>query len=144
MWAAQGIQIVNQRTTRCHRVKHYLLTGADVLEEQEWAGKFIPIMPVYGDEVDVEGKRYFKSLIRDAKDAQRMFNYWRTTSTELVALAPRAPFIGPKGAFKTDANKWATANTSSHPYIEYDVTGVAGFRSASRSTARQPARCRRP
>jgi hypothetical protein len=122
MWAAQGIQIVNQRTTRCHRVKHYLLTGADVLEEQEWAGKFIPIIPVYGDEVDVEGKRYFKSLIRDAKDAQRMFNYWRTTSTELVALAPRAPFIGPKGAFKTDANKWATANTQSHAYIEYDVT----------------------
>lgn len=49
-----------------------------------------------------------------------MFNYWRTASTELVALAPKAPYLGPKGAFNTDANKWATANNVSYPYIEYD------------------------
>jgi hypothetical protein len=77
-------------------------------------------MPVYGDEVMVDGKRYFRSLIRDAKDPQRMFNYWRTTTTELVALAPKAPFIGKKGTFKTDAAKWATANTQSHSVIEFD------------------------
>jgi hypothetical protein len=75
---------------------------------------------VYGDEVNIEGRRHLRSLVRDAKDPQRMFNYWRTTSTELVALAPRAPFIGPKGAFKTDADKWATANTDNHAYIEFD------------------------
>ena len=49
-----------------------------------------------------------------------MFNYWRTTSTELVAMAPKTPFIGRKGAFETDINKWATANTQSHAFIEYD------------------------
>jgi hypothetical protein len=49
-----------------------------------------------------------------------MFNYWRTTSTELVALAPKTPFIGRKGAFETDAAKWATANTQTHAYLEYD------------------------
>ncbi len=124
MWALQGIQVVNQRTSRCHRVKHYLLTGAEVLEEQDWAGKYIPIVPVYGDEVDVEGKRYFQSLIRHAKDPQRNFNYWRSAATELVALAPKTPFIGPKGAFKTDAAKWATANVENHATMEYDV--VAG------------------
>src|SRR6202008_3336806 len=58
---------------------------------------------------------------RGATDPQRMFNYWRTTSTELVALAPKAPFIGRKGAFETDAAKWATANIQSHAFIEYDV-----------------------
>jgi hypothetical protein len=70
--------------------------------------------------VIVEGKRHFISLTRWAKDPQQMFNYWRTASTELVALAPKAPFIGPKGAFNTDQNKWATANNISYPYIEYD------------------------
>jgi hypothetical protein len=49
-----------------------------------------------------------------------MFNYWRTTSTELVALAPKTPFIGRKGAFETDSAKWATANVQTHAYIEYD------------------------
>lgn len=85
-----------------------------------FAGKYIPIVPVYGDEVYLEGKRHFISLTRWARDPQQMFNYWRSASTELVALAPKAPFIGPKGAFKTDANKWATANATSHAYMEYD------------------------
>jgi hypothetical protein len=49
-----------------------------------------------------------------------MFNYWRTTSTELVALAPRVPWIGRKGTFVTDADRWATANTTSHSYLEFD------------------------
>ncbi|HKA80328.1 MAG TPA: portal protein, partial [Xanthobacteraceae bacterium] len=117
---AQGITVQAERQARCFRVRQYILSGAEVLEERAWPGRYIPIIPVYGDEVDIEGKRHFRSLIRDAKDAQRMFNYWRTTSTELIALAPKTPFIGPKGAFVTDAAKWASANTQSHAYIEYD------------------------
>jgi hypothetical protein len=77
------------------------------------------VIPVYGEEIHVEGKRYFKSLISDAKDAQRMLNYWRTASTELVALAPKSPWIGPKGFANADPNKWATANTKTHAYLEY-------------------------
>jgi hypothetical protein len=48
-----------------------------------------------------------------------MFNFWRTASTELVALAPKAPFIGPKGAFDGDP-KWQSANVKSHPFLEYE------------------------
>ncbi len=118
--AAQTTVIGSPRSVLSHKVTQRLMTGAEVLETTEWAGRYIPIVPVYGDEVNVEGKRYLRSLIRDAKDPQRMFNYWRTASTELVALAPKAPFIGPKGSFKTDAAKWGTANRSSHAYIEYD------------------------
>lgn len=47
-----------------------------------------------------------------------MFNYWRTTSTELVALAPRAPFIVEEESL-VDEDAWATANTVSHPYLQY-------------------------
>lgn len=117
---AQGITVVGERDTKTNKVKQKIISGAEVLEENEWAGKYIPIVPVYGDEVMVEGKRHWISLTRWAKDPQQMFNYWRTASTELVALAPKAPYLGPKGAFNTDANKWATANNVSYPYIEYD------------------------
>jgi hypothetical protein len=119
-FALAGISIVKSRTTKSHKVTQYILTGKEILETNPWPGRFIPIVPVYGDEVNEEGKRHFKGIVRDAKDPQRMFNYWRTTSTELVALAPKAPFIGAKGSFTTDADKWATANTSSHAYLEYD------------------------
>lgn len=117
---AQGIGIVETRPTRTYKVTQRIMSGAEILETNDWAGKYIPIVPVYGDEVAVEGQRHFISLTRWAKDPQQMFNYWRTASTELVALAPKAPFIGPKGAFNSDQSKWATANVISHPFIEFD------------------------
>jgi len=117
---AMGVTVVKDRDVKSWKVKRRILTGAEILKTEDWAGKYIPIIPVYGDEVVVEGKRHFRSLIRDAKDPQRMFNYWRTTTTELIALAPKTPFIGPKGAFKTDAAKWQTANTQNHSYLEFD------------------------
>jgi hypothetical protein len=120
-FAELGLEVVGEpREVRGHKVIQRCMTGGEILTTIDWPGKYIPIIPVYGDEVNVEGKRFFRSMVRDAKDPQRMFNYWRTASTELVALAPKTPFIGPKGAFVTDFEKWATANTSSHAYIEYD------------------------
>jgi hypothetical protein len=117
---AKGLKVMAEREVDTHKVKQRIMSGAEVLETVDWAGKYIPIVPVYGTEVVLKGKRTFRSLVRGAKDAQRMFNYWRTTSTELVAMAPKTPFIGRKGAFETDINKWATANTQSHAFIEYD------------------------
>ncbi|WP_162651561.1 portal protein [Lentilitoribacter sp. Alg239-R112] len=117
---AGTIKIVKERVTKSYKVTQTIMTGAEILEENDWAGKYIPIVPVYGDEFSVEGKRYFRSLINPAKDAQRQFNYWRTTATELVALAPRAPYIGPHGAFDTDVDKWQTAHKDNHAYLEYD------------------------
>lgn len=115
-----GITVVGTRDVRSHKVTQRIITGADILETVEWSGRYIPIVPVYGEELNVEGKRIFKSLIRDAKDAQRMLNYWRTAATELVALAPRSPWLVPEGAIApTEKRKWETANTRSHPYLEY-------------------------
>lgn len=121
-----GITVQADRETRSYKVKQQIMSGAEVLESNDWPGIYIPIVPVYGDVVNIEGKRYLRSLIDDAKDPQRMFNYWRTTSTELVALAPKAPFIGPAGSFVTDGEKWATANTQTHQYLEYDPVEFNG------------------
>ena len=122
--AAQVLQFKQKRAAKSHKVCQYILSGAEVLERRDWPGRYIPIVPVYGDEFNIEGKRYFRSLIHNAKDAQRMVNYWRTTATELVALAPRVPYIGKKGAFDHDQANWNTANTVSHPYLEYDGTDM--------------------
>lgn len=122
--AAQGIQVVGEREAPGFAVTHTLLTGAEVLKDKEaWPGRFIPLVPVYGEDIVVEGRRVLKSLIRDARDPQMQLNYWRTYAAEMIALAPKAPFIGAEGSFNTDPN-WATANTENHPYLEYDP--VAG------------------
>jgi hypothetical protein len=109
------------RVVKSYKVTQTIMSGADVLEVNDWPGRYIPLVPVYGDEIILEGKRYFRSLINPAKDAQRMFNYWRSASTEMVALAPKVPFIGRKGTFDSDNDRWQTANTQSHAYLEYDL-----------------------
>jgi hypothetical protein len=122
LYALSGIQFSRLHVGRSYKVKRHLMTGEKVIRTDDWAGKYIPIIPVYGDEViDENGKRHFISLIRDAKDTQRQYNYWQSTATELVALAPKVPFIGAKGSFLSDAKSWATSNTDNHPYLEYDV-----------------------
>lgn len=121
MLGSMGITPTGQeRQTTGYEVTQYIMNGVEIIDEVPWKGRYIPIVPVYGEVVVVEGKRYFRSAIRDAKDAQRNFNYWRTTSTELVALAPKTPFIGMVGQFDTDREKWESANTTAHPFIEYD------------------------
>lgn len=115
-----AVQIKRTKKAKCHKVMQRIMSGVEILEENEWPGRYIPIVPAYGDEFDIEGKRYFRSLIHSAIGAQQMYNFWRTASTEMVALAPRVPFIGPVGAFDTDADKWATVNNRSHSHVEFD------------------------
>ncbi len=119
LFEVAGITVTQTRPTKTMKVTQHIMNGCEILETNEWGGKYIPIIPVYGDEIVIDGKRYLMSLIHFAKDPQQMMNYWRTVSTELVAMAPKAPWIGKVGAFSTDPN-WSTANTVSHPYLEYD------------------------
>ena len=122
MYQSAGIEIVETKDSKSKKVTQYWLGGLsdEPLEVNEWKGHYIPIIPVYGDEVWVDGKVHYLSAFYHAMDSQRQFNYWRTATTELVALAPKAPFIGKTGAFDSDINKWNTANVKSHPFIEYD------------------------
>lgn len=102
--------------------------GYEVLEKQIWAGKWIPIIRVVGNEFEVDGQIYLSGLVRNAKDAQRLYNYWCSQEAEMLALAPKAPFIGAGGQFEGYETQWKTANTQNWPYLEYnpDVTDGAG------------------
>lgn len=115
-----GVRVIRWRVTEKVRVVRRLLSGADVLEEEDWPGTMIPIVPVWGEEVFHDGRRYFRSMIRDARDPQTMFNFWRTAATELVALAPRAPWLIEEGGIPEGQEEaWRTANTRSHSYLMY-------------------------
>jgi len=110
-----------RREVEYHEVTRRIINGVEVLEEDAWPGSTIPICPVWGDEIYLDGRRNFKSMIRDAKDPQMMANFWRSASTELVALAPKAPWVGPKGFIpKGQEAKWASANTRNHTHLEYE------------------------
>ena len=110
------------------RVMWMKTNGYEVLDEREWPGKWIPVVRVIGNEFEVDGRLYVSGLVRNAKDAQRMYNYWTSQEAEMLALAPKAPFIGYGGQFEGYEMQWKTANTTNWPYLEVnpDVTDGAG------------------
>ena len=119
---------LRERTADRKQVKWIKTNGYEVLEEQDWAGKWIPVVRVVGNEFEVDGQIYLSGLVRNAKDAQRMYNYWTSQEAEMLALAPKAPFIGYGGQFEGYELQWKTANTNNWPYLEVnpDVTDGAG------------------
>jgi hypothetical protein len=110
------------------RVRYCKINGYEILEQNEWAGKWIPVIRIVGNEFEVDGRLYVSGLVRNAKDAQRMYNYWVSQEAEMLALAPKAPFIGYGGQFEGYEDKWKTANTNNWPYLEVnpDVTDGQG------------------
>ena len=115
-----GATVLREREAESYEIVVRLITGADILDEKRWRGSIIPVIPFWGDSFNIEGRRYMNSLIHDAKDSQRIYNFSRSTATELISLAPKVPWMGRKGAFKTDQEKWTNVNTESYPFIEYD------------------------
>ncbi|MFA6396898.1 MAG: portal protein [Sulfurimonas sp.] len=101
--------------------------GFEILDKKDWAGKWIPIIRVVGNEYEVEGRLYLSGLIRNAKDAQRMYNYWVSQEAEMLALAPKAPFIGYGGQFEGYEAQWKTANINNWPYLETNPDATDGM-----------------
>lgn len=128
-----GVTIVSERETTTRKVRWALINAVEVLEGNEdltggleWPGKYIPIVPVTGDEININGVVDYRGIVRDAKDPQRMYNYWVSAQTEMIALAPRAPFIAAEGQMEGHEHKWNTANIRNYPYLEYKPKTVSG------------------
>ena len=114
-----------KRNTECRVIRHRTLTALEILdggsEGNRVAGKFIPIVLVKGKELNIEGKNYVYSLIRHAKDPQKMANYWYTNAAETIALAPKTPWVGTAKQFEGYENDYAAANVENFPFLKYNA-----------------------
>ena len=124
---ASGLTVVDERDSFRKAVKWMKCTALEILEEKTMAGKYIPVVPCYGAQVIIDDKRKKYGLVRFAKDPQRMYNFWRTSMTESVALAPKAKWLLAEGQDEGHENEWAMANIKSTPVLRYkqkDIEGV--------------------
>ena len=124
--AANGLTVVGDRDSFKRIVKWVKQTGAEVLEENTLPGRWIPIVPVYWTRVKIDGKDIMRGLVYDAMDPQRMVNFWQTSITETIALAPKAKWLVPEGADEGHENEYAQANLAARPVLHYKTTGVDG------------------
>jgi len=121
-----GLFVVNERKSVKKTIKWKKLTAIEVLEERDWPGYYIPIIPVYGRHVVIGDKRKKFGMVRHAKDAQRMYNFWVTSLTESVALAPKAKWIMAEGQDEGHELDWAAANIKSMATLRYKQTDIDG------------------
>lgn len=120
----EGIEYQSTRKTKRYVIKRYKMSGTDILEEGIFPGKYIPIIPVYGEEFWVDGRRHLLSLIRRAKDSQRMFNYWKSLETELLMKQPIAPIMAAEGQVEDYSADWK--NPSKAMVLRYKTTDASG------------------
>ncbi len=118
MYRSKGARIEQRDSTQVCR---YLITASAVLEgPEEWPGRFIPIVPVVGEEIRIGRKLVRNGIVRHAKDPQRMSNYFHSAHTETVALQPKAPFVVTETNVAKYQSIWEQANTKNFPYLPYE------------------------
>jgi hypothetical protein len=123
---SSGIYIAGARDSYKCKIEWRILSAFEVLETKPWAGKYIPVVPVYAENVIVDGKRRKFGLTRFARDPQRIFNFWRTAITESIAMAPKAKWVMAEGQDEGHENEWNTANLSARAVLRYKSTDIDG------------------
>ncbi len=103
------------------KITKHIVDALEELEEPtEWLGSLIPIFPVLGPEIYIDGKLHRLSLISEAIDSQRALNFVATTAVEIGGLMPKSPWIGYEGQFANE--KWQKANQEVYAYLEIHPT----------------------
>lgn len=121
VYAANGVTVEKTRDVTVDKVKMEIVSGCQRLEgPYEWAGKFIPIVPVWGDIINVDGRDEWSGMVRFAKDAQRLFNFEQSTLVELVAKQPQQPLTGAAEAIQGYEKYYENLSDQDVPFLPFN------------------------
>lgn len=122
----EPLQVVRKRKTQIPKIKWYKIAANEIVDETDWLGKWIPIVSVFGDEINNDGERVLEGIVRHAKDSQKMYNYYKSSEAEAIGLAPKAPYIMAEGQDEGYEEMWATANTRTYSVLKYRQVELNG------------------
>ncbi len=116
-----GHSIVKKRTLNRQRVHKYIMNGNEILEDCGYiAGKYIPIIPVFGKRFFIDNIERCVGVVRYVKDVQRLKNMQISKIAEIAALGSyRKPIFAAKqiNPYKV---LWAEDNVKNNPYLVAD------------------------
>lgn len=121
-------------------VEWFLIAGDCIIDRGKWAGKYIPIVRLVGEEVIIDGKLDRKGMTRYLIDPQRMLNYNASGQVEFGALQSKSPYVGPERAFEGQ-EQWKDANRKNYAYLQYtdlDDEAPAGMEKIERPQRQEP------
>lgn len=115
-----GLMVEREREAKEQRVRMYKICGDRVLSQYEFPASYIPIFPVYGKRLNVQGKLHIMGLVRFARDPQKMFNYWRSATAEKIALAPKTPILATPKMVEGFEPFYNNLNTKAFPWVPFN------------------------
>lgn len=116
--------LINKRKVFTKELKIYHYIGQKLIEETELDIPYIPIVPVFGNIVYDDNLRY-AGLIRDVHDAQMAINYLASTEQELIASAPKNPYVIASTQVQGHEQVWARSAVDPAAFLPYTpVQGV--------------------
>lgn len=118
--------IKKTRPSKERKVEWFKITGIEILEKREWAGQWIPIVEVIGNQAYVDGRRVLWGLVRPIKDPQRMYNIWASAVTEKIGLAPKSPYVVAEGQIEGRDTEWQNANRENRAVLQYKPIDLNG------------------
>lgn len=118
--------IMDERDVDDVTVCQYIIDGVEPLAETEFAVPHIPIVPLWGKQMVVAGKRCNYSLVRFAKDPQRLVNLYVSNIAGEIARTSKTPYIVAEGQILGREHEWETMNEDPRTVIQYKAKDVAG------------------
>lgn len=122
---ASGKKYKRTRKIKKPRVMRCWVSGEDLLTEPSpFPGKYIPLVPVYGEEAWVNGKRHLFSLIRKAKSSAMMYNVLASSEIEILLKQQQAPIQAAVGQMRGFEEQWK--NSDKAMVLYYHTTDANG------------------
>jgi hypothetical protein len=119
---APPLTLKNQRTVKSNKITWQICSGKEVLDgPHDWAGKWIPLVPVWGESVNVEGEEYYSGLVRPIKDSQRLFNWNVAIGMETLGNQPRSPLMFTAKMIEGYEEAYRNLGKDNAPGLPYNV-----------------------
>lgn len=115
----KSLNITQEREVEDPSWDWYKMSGLEILDSEKLPFKEIPIITSIGKEDTVEGDWVCKGLIRDIKAPLRLYNFVSSNEADIIAKAPRAPWVGAEGQFEGYEQDYENSNTSDIPFLQY-------------------------
>jgi hypothetical protein len=94
-------------------VMQRITNGLEVLEENDWPGKYIPIVSIYGPILYVpeggKAKKTIKSMTRDGRDPWKAMCYASSQSLEVLGMVPHGSVMAVEGQLSGHEDEWEDA-----------------------------------
>lgn len=124
--ARKLLKVVDKRETKVPKIRWCKHNPFELLSYTDWPGKWIPIVPILGDELMVDGKLILEGMVRHAKDPMRMQNYMASELVQTIALGSKAPMKVPKDTYANYKAVYDNANNEDFAVLPYDAWDVNG------------------